>query len=212
MSYTTVALNAVTIDSLRLIVSDNGTVLTDTLYTPQGYQLLQVKYTEPRRRYRVTDMYSNSLLLDTVVSYKTVSLNAVTFFQPMAGGKLVWIGPPVNEPAPAEGKIKLSVVYASPFTTSAYDEIKVVVENSKTGNSANDYEATDSFYLKRGDFSPFFSGGGTRKPRLRLYANDGSDILLGTINPAALSEANADYSIYYISFNSATSASVTKLY
>lgn len=211
--FTTVGLNAVTIDSLRLLVTDNGTQLTDSLVTPVGSKSMMVKYKEANRRYRVTDLYSNTLLLDTLITYKTGALNAITFFQPVAGSKLVWIGPPVNEPAPAEGKIKLSIVYASPFTTAAYDEIKVVVDNSKSGQSGNDYVAVDSFHLKRGEFSRFFIGGSSRKPRLRLYAADGTGVALATLNPGSFSDANAEgFSIYYLNMYSATSAVATKLF
>ncbi|THU39214.1 hypothetical protein FAM09_11915 [Niastella caeni] len=212
LRFTTVGLNAVTVDSFRFAVTDNGTLLTDSLITPVGNRSMVVKYKETVRRYRVTDLYSNSLLLDTLINYKPGSLNAITFFQPTAGSKLVWVGPPANEPAPEAGKIKLSVVYASPFTTAKYDEIKVVVENSQSGNSGTDYVAKDSFLLKRGEFSRFFTGGLDRKPRLRLYTTDASRAALATLNPASFSEANSDFSIFYININSTTSAALTKFY
>ena len=212
MRFTQVGLNAVTIDSMRLIVTDNGELLTDSLLTPVGNKTLMVQYREPVRRYQVTDMYSNALVLDTMISYKAVSLNAVTFFQPVTGGKLVWVGPPVNEPAPESGKIKLSIVYASPFTTATYDEIKVVVENSKSGTSGSDYAASDSFLIKRGAFSRFFMGGNNRKPQLRLFTADAKRTELTTIVPGSFARANTDFSIYYINLNTITSAVVTKLY
>lgn len=212
MRSTQVGLNAVTIDSMRLIVTDNGELLTDSLLTPVGNTTLTVQYQEPERRYQVTDMYSNTLVLDTMISYKAVSINAVTFFQSATGGKLVWVGPPVNEPAPEAGKIKLSVVYASPFTTATYDEIKVVVENSKSGTSGTDYAATDSFLIKRGEFSRYFTGGNTRKPQLKLYSADAKRTALASTGTSPFASANTDFSIYYINLNSITSAVVTKLY
>jgi hypothetical protein len=212
LRYTFISLNAFTIDSMRLQVSDNDVQLTDSLITPIASKEMKVKYKESGRRYRVTDLYTKSLLLDTVVTYKSVAMNAITFFQPAAGGKLVWIGPPVNEPAPPSERIKLSIVYASQFTASTYDQIKVVVENSKSGSLGTDYVATDSFQLKRGEFSRFFIGGRDKKPRLKLYTTAANGAMLATLNSASFSTANNDFSTYYIDINSTTSATAYKLY
>jgi hypothetical protein len=212
LRHTVISLNAFTIDSMRLQVSDNDLQLTDSLITPIASKNMRVQYKESARRYRVTDLYTKSLLLDTVVTYKSVTLNAISFFQPAAGAKLIWIGPPVNEPAPPDDRIKLSIVYASPFTATTYDQIKVVIENSKSGNLGTDYVATDSFQLKRGEFSRFFIGGRDRKPRLKLYTTAASGAILATLNPGSFSTANNDFSTYYIDVNSTTSATAHKLY
>jgi hypothetical protein len=166
------------------------------LYTP-GNKAVQVTYFNPTQRFKVTDLFSKTLLLDTLVEYKPGAVNAITFFQSVPGGKLVRIGPPANEPLPPAGKIKISLVYG---VLEMPDLVKVVVEDSDNGSSA--YSATDSFQLKRGEFSPYFIGKviNNRKPQLKFYTADARRKLIAQVQPSAFNSTNADFSIY--SFNS----------
>jgi hypothetical protein len=195
-SYTSLQLRAITVDALMLQVMANETVLTDSFYTP-GNKAVQVTYLNPTHRFRATDLFSKTLLLDTLIDYKPGAVNAITFFQSVSGGKLVRIGPPANEPLPPAGKIKISVVYGIPDMP---DLTKVVVEDSDNGTSA--YSATDSFQLKKGEFSPYFIGNlkGNRKPQLKFYTADARRKLVAQVQPSAFNSTNADFSIY--SFNS----------
>jgi hypothetical protein len=201
--YTSLQLKAITVDALMLQVMANETILTDSLYTP-GSKAVQVTFFDPVHRFRVTDLFSKTLLLDTTVQYKTGAVNAITFFQSVSGGKLFRIGPPANEPLPTAGKIKLSVIYGIPDMP---DITKVVVEDSKDGTST--YEATDSFQLKKGEFSSYFTGNlkGNRKPQLRFYTADARRKLIAKADPATFSNTNAaDFTIYSLNGISGTDA------
>jgi hypothetical protein len=195
-SFTSLQIRAITIDALMLQVKADETLLTDSLYTP-GTKAVQVQYFNPTQRFRVTDLYSNTLLLDTLIDYKPGAVNAITFYQSIAGGKLVRIGPPATEPLPPAGKIKISIVHG---LQELPDPVKVVVEDSETGTSV--YSATDSFQLKRGDFSPYFTGKliNNRKPQLKLYTTDARRKLVAQVLPTSFNNTNSDFSIY--SFNS----------
>lgn len=203
-SYTSLQLKAITVDALMLQVMANETILTDSLYTP-GTKAVQVTWFDPVHRFRVTDLFSKTLLLDTVIQYKTGAVNAITFFQSVSGGKLFRIGPPASEPLPTGGTIKISVIYGVPDMP---DLTKVVVEDSKDGTS--NYEATDSFLLKKGEFSPYFTGNlkGNRKPQLRFYTADARRKLIAKAEPSTFSNTNAaDFTIYSMNGIGGTDAS-----
>lgn len=191
-SFTSLELKAITVDPLMLSVSANGKVLTDSFYTP-GNKALYVQYFDPLQRFKVTDLFSQTLLLDTIVNYKPGINYSITLFQAVSGGKLVRIGPPANEPLPPAGKIKISVVYGLQVMP---DIAKVVVEDSETGNG--NYSATDSFLLKKGEFSPYFIGKlvNNRKPQLKFYTTDASRKLVAKTDGSTFNNPNADFSIY----------------
>jgi hypothetical protein len=190
--FTSLQLKAITVDALMLQVKADENVLTDSFYTP-GNKALPVTYINPTKRFRVTDLFSKTLLLDTLVDYKPGGINALTFFQAVSGGKLVRIGPPANEPLPTGGKIKLSVVHG---IEELPDVVKVVVEDSDAGGSV--YSATDSFPLKKGEFSPYFTGKmiNNRKPQLKFYTADASRKLVAKSDPSILYDTNVDFTIY----------------
>ncbi|WP_205509679.1 hypothetical protein [Longitalea arenae] len=206
-SYTTLELKAITVDPLLLQFTVDETALDHLLATPSASTSLPVKYMNPTHRFRVVDQYSNTLLADTTVDYKAGEKNTITFFQPVAGGMLVLIGPPVNEPPPAAEKKKISIVYSLPEVP---ERVKVVVDNSVSGNSGADYAPSDSFSLKRGEFSPYFWSWNNRKPKLRIY--DANNSLILQVNNSQFAEAIADFSIFSFSGISAGSVSLTKLY
>jgi hypothetical protein len=190
--FTSLQLKAITADALMLQVKADENVLTDSFYTP-GNKAVPVTYFNPTKRFRVTDLFSKTLLLDTLVDYKPGAINTLTFFQAVSGGKLVRIGPPANEPLPTGGKIKISVVYG---IEELPDIIKAVVEDSETGGSV--YSVTDSFLLKKGEFSPYFIGKmiSNRKPQLKFYTADANRKLIAKSEPGILYDLNADFTIY----------------
>lgn len=191
-NFTSLQLKALTVDPLMLRVTANDILLTDSLYTP-GDKAVQVQYYNPTHRFKVTDLYSKTLLLDTVVDYKSGAVNAITFFQALSGGKLVRIGPPANEPLPPSGQIKISIVYG---IQELPDQTKVVVEDSEDGTS--NYKATDSFVLKKGEFSPYFIGKmlKDRKPQLKFYTTDANRKLIAQVQPSSFNNTNVDFTIY----------------
>src|SRR5690349_12566501 len=77
--FTLLTLNAITVDSMRLSVTENGQLLTDSLMSPGGKWEMNVKYNDANRQYKVTDMYSNTVLYDSTIHYQKVFNNSVTF-------------------------------------------------------------------------------------------------------------------------------------
>lgn len=207
--FTLLTLNTITVDSMRLSVTENGELLTDSLITPLDDLERAIKYKDPLRRYKVIDLYSKTVLFDSTIRYQNVFNNSITFFQPVAGGKLVQVTPPVNELAPHKDSIKISVVYSIPSTDAIYDQVKVVVEQSKDGS--NTYVPKDSFLLKRGEFSPFYTGTKQRNPVFKFYTTDASRVLVSTTFNRQFTDASP-VSIYYLNLKSSTSAIGTKLY
>lgn len=207
--FTLLTLNAITVDSLRLSVIDNGVLLTDSLMTPQGKVEMNRKYQDPARGYKVTDLYSNTVLFDSTINYQNLFNNSVTFFQPVSGGKLIQVRPPANAPLPHKDSIKISVVYSHPSTDAIYDQVKVVVDQSKDGGPT--YVSRDSFLLKRGEFSPFFAGTKLRNPVFKFYTNDARRAQVSIAVNGTFSLAG-DISIYYLNLKNDASASGAKLY
>ena len=83
-TFTSLQLKAITADALMLQVKADENVLTDSFYAP-GNKAVPVTYINPTKRFRVTDLYSKTLLLDTLVNYKPGGVNALTFFQAVSG-------------------------------------------------------------------------------------------------------------------------------
>jgi hypothetical protein len=200
--FTTLSLRAITSDPFTLkIVADENTILTESLAAPGGTSNVTVEYYDAEHRFQVYNIFGNGLLLDTVVRYKPGFVNGITFFQPTAGAKLLWVGPPQNEALAKEGYLKLSVIYNfSPLP----DSLRVVVENSINGGQA--YTPTDSFTLKKGEFSRYFEGrSGERKAHVKFYSATPPRSLLAEAADLHYS-ANPDFSVYLL--GSASNASI----
>jgi len=193
--FTNLSLRAITVDPFTLkVVADENTTLTASLAAPGGTSNITVEYYDPEHRFRVYNIFGNELLLDTIVRYKPGFVNGITFFQPAAGAKLLWIGPPPNEPLAKEGYLKLSIVYnLNPLP----DSVRVVVENSITSGGQN-YAPTDSFTLKKGEFSRYFEGrSGDRKANVRFYSTTLPRRVLAEATSLHYS-ANPDFSVYLL--------------
>lgn len=204
--FTTLELKAFSVDTLQLKVLENETMLTDSLTAPDGVKSIAVQYYDAKHRLRLLDANANRLWLDTTIDYKPGFINALTFFQPSAGEKFVWIGPPVNEPLPPTDWLKISISYTHPALP---EMVKVVVENSKTGGTL--YEATDSFELKKGEFSRYFLGRSRadRRPRMFLYTADGRRKQVAKVEEGSFpTTVNADYNIYLLRKHSSFSGGV----
>lgn len=171
-----------TIDTLQLKVTAGEEVLTQSVVTPNGEAHITFQHSEPGYRFGLYDVFAHRLMLDTLISMNTIrTTGRMVFFQPEPGGDIVWVGPPpASEPLPAQDSAKMAVVYTY---AALPDRVKVVVENS-VGNT-NTYHATDSFLLRKGEFSRYFTGNrtaGGRKLQLRLYTPDADRTLVATVN------------------------------
>lgn len=191
--FTQLKFKTFTIDTLQLNVMENETTLTDSLFAPDGTKDIQVQYFEPKNRIRLYDVFTKRLWLDTVIDYKPGFTNNIAFFQASTGENFIWIGPPVNEPLPPADYAKISFRYTH---TMLPDLLKVVVENNPTGTG---YKATDSFELRKNEFSKYFLAynASTRKVRLKLYSTDSRRKQLAWAEEGDFSNAkSSDYNIY----------------
>lgn len=209
--FTNLLLRVLTVDSLLLKVEVNEEPLIKSAISPFNVSFAAIKYDDPKHRFRITDLNSRQLLLDTIIEYPTKSVTQINFVQTGAGANIIWVGPPVNEPAPPAGKVKISVVYV---TNDLPDEVKVVVANSQSGTSDFDYAPTDSILLKKGQFSPYFLGWGSfnKKLKLKVYATDASRTLLAEFNDNLFYNAREGISIYNLEIDRIGRSLVTKLY
>lgn len=192
--FTTLDIKTFSIDTLRLKVLENETLLTDSLPAPDGAKNIAVQYYDFTHRIRLSDAFSNRLLLDTTIDYKPGFTNTLTFFQPAADANFIWIGPPVNEPQPPAGNFKIAVSY----THAGLPELVKVVVKTKP---ASTYLATDSFELKKGEFSKYFLtiNKADKRPRIEFYRTDGKKELLGQIDEFSYPVTmNPDYNIILI--------------
>jgi hypothetical protein len=191
--FTNLEFKAFSVDTLRLKVVANETVLTDSLFAPAETKNIRVQYFDPKHQIRLYDVFNNRLWLDTVINYKPGFSNSLTFFQPSAGENFIWIGPPVNESLPPANYAKISIRYTH---TILPDLLKVVVENNTSGTA---YSATDSFELRKNEFSRYFLGynGTTRKVRLKLYSTDSRRKQLAWAEEGDFATVkSSDYNIY----------------
>ncbi len=186
-------LQAVTVDQMRLRVMDGEQQLTNALLSTGRSVTASVTYYDKVHRIRVFDFYGDALLLDTLVTYERTPFY-LTFYQDKAGDKLRWMGPPVGEPAPATGALKVSIVYTAPALPAS---MKVVVENVVPA-SGTQYQATDSFVLDKFSFSKYFTGVNheEKKPRLRMYTTGTERKLIATVSPEQFLNTNFHFSTF----------------
>lgn len=211
MRNTSLLIRTFTVDPLLLKVEVNDSVMISAQTTPIMQAFSAIKYTEPAHRFRITNLYTNGLMLDTVINYNTSFQQIVNFVQTGANNNMVWVGRPVNEPAPPAGKIKISVVYV---TSTLPDSIKVVVENSVSGTSDNDFAVSDSFVLQKGQFSPYFHGwsDNRKRPRLKIYTTDTARTLISTVSNSLFYQVTTGISIYAVDMTASGFVTTTKLY
>lgn len=191
-SFTNLSIRVITIDSLRLKVMANETLLSDSLVTPDGSISTLVQYTDPLHRIQLLDVFAGDrALFDSMIAYKPGSTNNLTFFQSSAGADIIFLTPAASEPLPPAENVKLSILYTYSVLP---DSVKVVVENSSAG--ANDYAATDSFLLKKGEMSKFFLSLVARKAKLKLFTAGTNRNQVAAISESTFAGANPDFSIY----------------
>ncbi|MRG45081.1 hypothetical protein GFS24_08140 [Chitinophaga sp. SYP-B3965] len=209
--FTSLTVNTITVDSLLLKIETNNATLINSMVSPGSKVVAEINYTDPAQRVRITDLHTNRVMLDTLLQYSTTAINKFNFIQPGAGADLVWLGPPVNETTPPTGKMKIAVLYVQ---NSMPDEVKVVVENSESGQSNLDYAPADSFLLKKGHLSPFFPGWAgpvPKKPRLKVYTSNAARTLIADLSSNLFYDAIEGFSFYSFQKPVSGAASATKL-
>jgi hypothetical protein len=152
--FTNLQLRAITVDNMLLEVTVDDNVLTDSLVAPStDDKIVPVKYNTIQHRIRAVDKYTNKVMMDTVVNYQSGLFNTITLFQPNAGEKLLRIAPPASEAVPADSNVKISVVFSQPvqFRQQVLNEVLVALQQP----IGSTYTTTDSFVVKRGEFSRY---------------------------------------------------------
>ncbi|OQP44601.1 hypothetical protein A4H97_09540 [Niastella yeongjuensis] len=191
--YTTLEFKTFSTDALQLKVLSNETLLTDSLFAPDGTKSVNVEYYDPAHRIQLVDAFSNRTWFDTVINYRSGFVNSITFYQPASEANFVLIGPPVNESLPPDGYGKVSIRYTH---AALPDLLKVVVLNNTDGRA---YVATDSFDLKKDEFSRYFLAynASTRKVQLKFYSTDGKRKTMAYAEVANFSDIKTtDFNIY----------------
>jgi hypothetical protein len=197
--FTNLEVKTFSIDTLQLKVQANETILTDSLFAPDGSKVIPVQFFDPKQRIRFYDLYNNRVWLDTTIDYKPGFVNSLTFFQPAPGENFVWIGPPVNESLAPKDYLKMSVIYTD---AALPDVVKIVISNKITTS----YIPTDSFELRKGAFSRYFQARNTsdKRPRIDVYTADGLRKLKAQADEQSFpSTINPDYNIYLLRKNAA---------
>src|SRR5262249_55709636 len=108
---TDVGVNIITVDPLLFKVEVNNAPFIPSMTSPGSETVTNVRYLDPAQRFRITNLYTNRLVLDTLLYYKTTAGIDFTFIPKGSGDDLVWLGPPVNEPPVPAGKVKIAVMY-----------------------------------------------------------------------------------------------------
>lgn len=193
VTFTELQVKVISVDNFLLKITTGNKVLTSQLSAPvfEGVKF-SIDYFDKKQHVELFDYYRNTVVADTTYTFKPGYVNQLTFFQPSLGAALTLLGPPTNEP-PAEkgyGKIAVSYTYA-PLP----DSLLVVVENSSLNDGV--YKATDSFVLKKGQFSKFFESRYTGfRARTKLFTTDASRQQVAEMQSDEFRDMNADYSNY----------------
>lgn len=185
---------AVTIDTIRLGVRIDGESLVNDLLAPTATpRLVPIRYYNKEKKITLYNVADNRVLFDSSFKIHTGNLT-ISLYQKNSGDPLSYIAPPASETLPPENYGKISFVYTFPALP---DIVKVVVQNS-IDNSVN-YAPTDSFQLKKGEFSRFFLSRSTfRKADVYLYTPGADRKLVGMINRGEYSDMNAGLTIYSV--------------
>ena len=183
-----------TVDSFRLKLTANQQMLTDNLSVPGPAFTPRVSYFDPTHRIQATDLISQRLLLDTTIDFKPGPIMPVTLFQPASGAPLRMVSPSRDETLPPPGKYKLSVIYTFPEMPA---RTKVVVGN-ETESQPGSFIPTDSFYLNKREFSPFFLRNRDRQviTAVRFYSADDQRKWIAASRITFYQISNADLSMY----------------
>lgn len=192
-AFTGLRVKIISAENFTLKMSVGGEVISNQLSAPNPEGTpIAVQYFDPRQRVQLFDFYRNTIVTDTLFTYKPGYTNLISFYQPFAGEPLRLIGPPANEPPAREGAAKLSVCYTfSPLD----DSLRVIVENASPTD--NVYHPTDSFTLKKGVFSRFFEGRrDSYKPVVKLYTTGADRKLVAQMPANQFNDMNTDFTGY----------------
>ena len=198
---TNIIFSAFTVDSFRLAIKIddevvNNNFLVPYIPSPTGAGFTQhIRYYDQHKKVTLYNVADNKVLFDSVFKLDKTSLN-ISLYQKNSGQPFIYIAPPAGEPLPANDYGKISFNYT---LSGLPDMVKVVVENS-TIPGGQTYSGTDSFLLRKGDFSPFFlSRLGTKRANVYLHTTDATRKRVGQITANEISNAmNAGFTIYTV--------------
>ena len=201
--FTTMELNAYTVDPYRFRVSLYDAVVTDSLVTPEAKLTKTVLFDDYHQRIRVYNTSDETLLIDTPYTVTIGKTNVFTIYQTATSTPPFYLAPPPGEPVAAPGNTKLSIIYSG---ADLPDSAKVVVE-LQNGSSGT---PLDSFMLKKDMFSKYFEIPANRNSSVKMYETP-NRVLRGQRQfvPTML---NPDFAIYRLKIASGTSLIGDKLY
>lgn len=193
--------SALTVDTFRLAIKIDEEVVTNNFQVPYippptGIAFTKhIRYYDRNKRVTIYNVADNVVLFDSLFTLDKASLN-ITLYQKTSGASFSYIAPPVNELLPSKDHGKISFNYT---LAGLPDMVKVVVENSTIAGGLT-YAATDSFLLRKGDFSPFFlSRLGSKRANVYLYTPTADRKLLAIISANEISLGmNAGFTIYTV--------------
>lgn len=185
---------AISKDSVQLGIKIDDEIKVNDLIAPaDNPKTVTLNYFNNEKKISVYDVSNNQVLFDSLFIVRA-SVVSLSLYQKNSGEPFVVVMPPSNLTQPPTGYSRISVMYT---LDELPDEVKIVAENNK--QTGTDYEPTDSFYLRKGEFSPYFLGkDGLRKPRINIYTSDADRRLLAQADPGQFSELTAPFIIYAI--------------
>jgi hypothetical protein len=198
---TNINFSALTVDTLRLAIKIDDEVVNNNFIVPYipsptgaGFTW-HVRYFDRNNKVTIYNVADNRVLFDSSFVFDKASLN-VSLYQKNSGQPFTYIAPPTGESLPPKDYGKISFNYT---LAGLPDMVKAVVENSTIPGGLT-YSATDSFILKKGDFSPFFlSRLGSKRANVYLYTSDAARKQVGLITANEISAAmNAGFTIYTV--------------
>lgn len=118
-----------TIDTFQLKIVFNGSVLTDTLYTPVGVANFSIPFIDTVGTLQVVDAITGQQYIDTILALRPGS-TTISIVQFASGDDLILPSIP-NEPAPAPGNYKVRFQYTQPSPGVPFvDSIQCVIRLS----------------------------------------------------------------------------------
>lgn len=185
---------AVTQDSVQLGIKIDGEIkATDLMAPTENAKKVSIRFYNKEKKVSIYNVANEQVLFDStfMINTSTVSLS---LYQKASGGPLIFVAPPANDPPPATGYSKISIVYTF---SGLPEEVKVVVTNNEA--TGVDYIPTDSFFLRKGEFSKYFLGRtGIRKPIVYYYTPGADRRLLALSDRSQFSDLLGGFTIYSI--------------
>lgn len=202
--FTSLSLNAFTVDPYRFRVSLDNEIVTDSLWTPEGQISKEIFFNDYHQRIRVYNTSDETLLIDTPYTLSVGKVNAFTIYQTQAGAPPFCLVPSPSEPMPATGNTKLSIICSG---AQLSDSVRVIVETQTSGGGS---KPRDTAVVKKDNLSRYFEVAANKNITVYIYRMPGNEPLGNKIFSG--NDLNADFSIYRLTYNGTSSLVARKLY